>query len=273
MELWTEQLPATPTNGTGPYNYTWDDPGTQGTQTATGLGPNNYNVSVTDANGCAGIGNVIVNEPTVLVLDSAIAVDASCGVNNGTITFYPNGGTAPYSYSIDGGGTFQAGAVFNGLAPNAYNLELQDANGCSVTAVLNLNSNSAMVLDSLVATDETCGLADGTITAYVSAGLAPYQYSLDAGVTYQAPSMFTNLAANNYTVQILDANNCIVTGNVTVNAPTTLSITSITPTDPSCNGAADGQIDIVGSGGTAPFMYSIDNGVTFQAGSNFRWIN
>lgn len=260
---------ATPTNGTGPYNYIWDDPGTQTTQTATGLGPNTYNVNVTDANGCAGTGNVMVSEPTQLVLDSAVAVDATCGVNNGTITFYPNNGTPAYQYSIDGGAIFQAGAVFNSLAPNTYNLELQDANGCSVTTTLTVNNNSAMVLDSLVVTDENCGQSDGTVTAYVTSGLPPYQYSIDGGTTYQASNVFTGLAANNYTIQVLDGNNCIVTGIAVVNAPTTLQIDNMILTDPSCNGFADGQIDVVASGGAMPFQYSVDNGVTFQAGTNF----
>lgn len=260
---------ASPTNGTGPYNYLWDDPGTQNTQTATGLGPNTYNVNVSDVNGCVGSGQVTISEPTQLVLDSAVAVDASCGVNNGSITFYPNGGTPPYQYSIDAGVSFQAGATFNGLAPNVYNIELQDANGCSVVSTATVNNNSAMVLDSLVATDENCGAADGTITAYVSSGLMPYQYSLDGGATYQGSNLFTALTANNYTVQVLDANNCIVTGNVTVNSPTTLQIDVITPTDPSCATYADGQIDITASGGVAPYSYSIDGGATFQAGSNF----
>lgn len=42
---------ATPTGGVGPYSYLWS-PGGQTTQTATGLAGGNYNVVITDANGC-----------------------------------------------------------------------------------------------------------------------------------------------------------------------------------------------------------------------------
>jgi len=38
--------------GTAPYTYLWDDGGAQTTATATGLAPGDYNVQVTDANGC-----------------------------------------------------------------------------------------------------------------------------------------------------------------------------------------------------------------------------
>lgn len=38
--------------GVAPYTYLWDDPGAQTTATATGLAAGDYNVVVTDANGC-----------------------------------------------------------------------------------------------------------------------------------------------------------------------------------------------------------------------------
>lgn len=263
------QITATPANGTGPYVYAWDDPGTQSTQTATGLAPNLYNVAVTDANGCAGTGNATIAEPALLQFNSVVVVDASCGINNGSITINELGGTAGYQYSIDGGATQQGANVFNGLAPNNYNLEIEDANGCTVAQVAVLNSNSAMVIDNLIATDETCGQSDGTITANVSLGTGPYTYSIDAGVTTQPGNVFTGLPGGNYTVQIEDANNCIVTGNVVVNSPTTLSINGINVTEPSCAGAADGQFVVVPLGGTGPYTYSNDNGVSFQAGDTF----
>jgi gliding motility-associated-like protein len=41
-----------PSGGTGPYTYVWNDPQNQDTPTATNLCPGNYQVTVTDANGC-----------------------------------------------------------------------------------------------------------------------------------------------------------------------------------------------------------------------------
>lgn len=263
------QMTATPANGTGPYMYLWDDGGSQTTQTATGLAPNTYNVSVTDVNGCAGTGSGTITEPSVLQFNSVNIVDASCGMNNGSITINEQGGTAGYQYSIDGGATQQGANVFNGLAPNNYNLEIEDANGCTVTQAAMLNSNSAMVIDNLTSTDETCGQSDGTITVNVSLGTAPYTYSLDAGATTQPGNVFNGLPGGNYTVQIEDANNCIVTGNVTVNSPSTLSINGVAVTDPSCAGIADGQFIVSPMGGTGPYTYSNDNGATFQPGNTF----
>lgn len=48
--------------GTAPYTYLWDDGLAQTTSTATGLAPNDYNCTVTDANGCVlVVGPITVN--------------------------------------------------------------------------------------------------------------------------------------------------------------------------------------------------------------------
>lgn len=43
---------ASPSGGTPPYTYSWDDPSSQTTATATGLTAGTYTCTVTDANGC-----------------------------------------------------------------------------------------------------------------------------------------------------------------------------------------------------------------------------
>lgn len=44
---------------------------------------------------------------------------------------------------------------------------------------------------------------------------------------------------------------------------------NVATVNPSCHGGNDGSIIVTASGGTAPLTYSNDNGVTFQAGTNF----
>lgn len=48
------------------------------------------------------------------------------GAADGTITLTPTGGTAPYTYSKDGGTTYQAGNQFTGLAPASYAIAVKD---------------------------------------------------------------------------------------------------------------------------------------------------
>jgi gliding motility-associated-like protein len=51
----------TPTGGTPGYTYTWSDPSSQQTQSASGLCPGNYTVLITDNHGCTKTDSVIVN--------------------------------------------------------------------------------------------------------------------------------------------------------------------------------------------------------------------
>ena len=62
---------------------------------------------------------VMNNCPTV----TAGAVEAFCGNNNGSITVSGQGGTVPYTFSIDGV-NFQSNPVFSPLAPgNLYHYD------------------------------------------------------------------------------------------------------------------------------------------------------
>lgn len=53
--------------------------------------------------------------------------DAPCD-QDGSITVFANGGVAPYTYSINGGLTFQISPIFLSLQPGVYNVVAKDSN-------------------------------------------------------------------------------------------------------------------------------------------------
>lgn len=257
---------ATPTTGTGPYTFVWDDPLVQVTGTAVDLAPTTYNVIVTDALGCVGSGSVTILEPPALVLDAVAATNASCGLANGTITITASGGTPALEYSIDGGVTFFPTGSFTGLINATYNVVVRDANNCTVTTTIVVGLDSPLVIDDVTVTDVSCGPTDdGTITITASAGVPPFQYSIDGGITYQPSNFFDLLPAGSYTVMVMDGAGCTVSMPVVVGSLSLVVIDALTITDATCNGGFDGGISIVVSGGTGPYQYSIDGGVTFFA--------
>jgi len=92
------QAVATPTNGTGPYTYIWNDPLVQTTSTATALAPNSYDVTVEDNLGCVGVATVTINEP-VEVTASITGSDVTCyGDLDGQGIAAPLTGVAPFTY-------------------------------------------------------------------------------------------------------------------------------------------------------------------------------
>src|SRR5690606_5805423 len=87
--------------GTGALNYTWNPlpGGGQGTTTAIGLCAGNWDVTVTDDQGCSVNFPTTITQPTALVINNASSTDVTCfGANNGTAFVLHSGGTGPFTY-------------------------------------------------------------------------------------------------------------------------------------------------------------------------------
>ena len=101
---------------------------------------------------------------------------------------------------------------------------------------------------------------DGSIDVFVSGGLNPYQYSWSNSATSQDVS---NLSAGIYTLNVTDANNCIIVENITITQPTAVNLISTQTNVTNCNGN-DGSIDISASGGTGNYTYLWSNSATTE---------
>lgn len=114
----------------------------------------------------------------------------------------------------------------------------------------------------VAASDENCGNSDGQIELTPTDGDAPFDFSIDNGVTTQANGTFTGLPAGIYNITVTDNNGCTVSGSAVLDNIIGLVIDQVDITDPSCNGACDGEVSVTTSGGTAPltFEWTDNNG-------------
>jgi len=96
------------------------------------LNGNNYNAARGRAYNETNFGTASVTIPAAPEIISVVAVDASCGNNNGSISITAGGGTPPIQYSINGGSTWQAGSFFGGLPPGNYTVVIKDSYECEV---------------------------------------------------------------------------------------------------------------------------------------------
>ncbi len=270
----TGTLDITASGGTGALQYSTDNGVTfQASNSFTGLAAGTYTIVVEDANGCQATTTATITDPAAVVITNISTTDPTCnGLSDGTITVTASGGTGALQYSIDNGGTFQAGNSFTGLNAATYIVVVEDANGCQTTQTVTLNDPTSVVITNITAVDPSCAGNDGTIDITASGGTGALQYSIDNGVTFQAGNSFTGLGSGSYDVVVEDANGCQTTQTVTLSNSAGPSITNVTSTDPTCNGGTDGTITIIASGGTGALQYSMDNGVTFQAGNAFTGI-
>ena len=261
----TGTIIVTHNNGTPPFTYTVGGNPAGSTNPIPGMSSGIKAVSVKDANGCTGTGNVAISNGSGIT-GTATAAPAGCSSGGGSITLNATTGTAPYTYALDGG-TFQSSNVFTGVAAGNHTGIIKDANGCSVTLTANVGAGST-ITGTATATPTACpGVNNGSVTVTATAGTAPYQYSID-GTTFQASNVFTNVGAGAQTITLKDANGCSGTVNVTVPAGTTITGTA-SQTPAACAAASNGTVTVTPTSGSTPYQYSIDGGTTFQASNTF----
>lgn len=254
---------ATVTGGTAPYQYSINGGVTyQSSNFFTGLVGGQYTLMVKDAAGCTNAAIITITSSPAPLL-TAIPASATCGGNNGTITAFGSGGTAPLQYSINGN-TFQVSSTFINLTPGSYNVTVKDANGCTQTVTVVIANSPAPTITA-VATAALCNNVNGTITATGVGGIAPLLYSID-GVTFLTNNIFTGLAPGTYTITVKDNTGCTNTTTVTVGSVGGPNA-SATSTVSACN-TNTGSVTITAGGGVAPYQYSI-NGTTFQVSNVF----
>jgi gliding motility-associated-like protein len=252
------------TGGTAPYSYSWDSTPVQTTATATGLIPGTYTATVTDANGCVATINVTITEPALSLTVSVTAqTNVLCfGSSTGTATATASGGTAPYTYSWSST-PVQTASTATGLAAGAYTVTVTDANGCTSTDNVTITQPPTGVTIVTTQTNVLCnGGSDGTATATVTGGTAPYSYSWNT-TPVQTTASATGLAAGSYIVTVTDADGCTNTQTVVIGEPQTLLLTTDV-TDASCPGVTDATINLTITGGTAPFTIIWDDGTTSE---------
>ncbi len=245
---------ASPSGGTSPYTYLWNDTNGSTTAMISGLTANTYSVTVTDANGCKVIDQVIVNEPGAVTASITASTDVSCfGGSDGTATVSPGGGVGPYTYLWDDSNGSTTATV-TGLSASTYNVTVEDANGGTATTSVMIAEPTAVTVN---VTDDnlSCnGADDGTATANPSGGTSPYTYLWD-DTNGSTNAMISGLAPGQYNVTVTDANGCTEEGTTFVSEPTVLTVSG-TVTHESGMGANNGEIDVTPAGGTSGFTYA-----------------
>lgn len=246
----------TASGGAAPYTYNIGVGPTNTTGSFTGQTANTYNYTVTDNSGCALTGTVQIRSGAALNVNETVADEVCLGANDGGAQLTAGGGTAPYTYDI-GVVLPNTTGTFSGLAATTYNYTITDNSGCTLTGSFTVNAGPVCcnMTNTVASTPPSCNTCDGTITLTESMGVAPVQFSIDNGVTFQASGIFTGQCAGNYDILIEDAGGCQYTDQVTLAAPNSATLTS-TITGASCAGASDGAIDLIVTGGVGPFTYS-----------------
>ncbi|MBI5218061.1 MAG: T9SS type A sorting domain-containing protein [Bacteroidia bacterium] len=128
---------ATPSGGTAPYSYHWNNG--QNTQTATGLSANTYSVTVTDAGGCTAIASANVSETGAPTITCSATNPIDNGTGNGSASVNASGGTTPYTYLWSNGSQTSTASGLIGCPQTYYYVTVTGGNGCSATCLVLIN--------------------------------------------------------------------------------------------------------------------------------------
>jgi len=190
----------------------------------------------------------------------AISVDnlihvGCAGDGDGSIVASASGGAGDYTFLLDSTTTNVTG-VFNGLDGGIYELTVIDSWGCPNTINVTVGEPAALVVTDSIIIDITCfGNNDGSATAIITGGTAPFSYLWENG---EQTETAINLTNGTQSVQITDANGCIASDDFEILEPTELLLmTSSDSVD--CLGASTGSVAVQATGGTAPYIILWDN--------------
>ncbi len=138
------------------------------------------------------------------------------------------------------------------LPAGTHFFRVKDALGCIYPDFVTIEEPEALEID-LELNDVLCfGEASGSIDLTVQGGVTPYIYQWSNG---EDTEDISTLDARDYTVTVIDANGCQISGGGTIGQPEPLGISpTILPVN--CPRGTDGQIKTVVFGGVLPYRYS-----------------
>ena len=252
--------------GTPPFLYQWTGAAVGNTPTAANLRAGNYGITVSDAQGCEAAAAVTVEEPSPLAAEAQLTNIACAGQSTGAVSVQLTGGRSPYSYVWSNGATT---AAIDSLAAGQYSLTARDANGCVLSRSFNLIQPPPILLQPQITNADCANSSNGRIALTASGGQGPYifQWSNGAG-----GAGLEQLTAGEYTVTLTDGLGCAVVKTYTVGAPPPI-VVNLQPTDVSCFDEADGQLQVLASGGNPPYRFKLNTSSLFSGSSLFAGLD
>jgi subtilisin-like proprotein convertase family protein len=194
--------------GVLPYTYLWSNGDT--TQSTTELAQGEYNVIVTDVNGCTQVdtftvinlvGNCVPN--CDLAITDSLIQDEICGNANGLIDLTIFTSNGPLQINWDNGATTED--IFS-LSAGTYEVTLIDNEGCDLIRSYTItNQTGGLTISSINVINENCGNGLGGLDATITGGALPYTFSWSNGATTED---LTGVSAGTYTLTVTDANGC-----------------------------------------------------------------
>jgi len=257
--------------GYPPYQFAWSNGAN--TQNLSGLAAGTYSCYVQDSVLTLDSITVTLNAPPPLnafFTASGGITNVTCnGGNNGAASVTVVGGTSGYAFAWSNGATTQTNS---NLMAGWYYVTVTDANGCQTSASVQITEPTALNVNLYAGVASApynipCYGGSITIYSFVNGATPSYTYLWGDGST---KDHFDGAVANTYYyVTVTDANGCTKADSISLTQYPAIADNLTSPVNSygynvSCNngtGGADGEINLLVSGGNSPYFASLSNGM------------
>lgn len=259
------RITLTPLDGAAPYQFAWRGTngqrgvvdGVQDSAVIEGLRQGAYRITITDASteACAFLmRSVLVNGPNAAIEEPRVTPVTCAGTADGSICLDVSGSNPRFRWS--NGDTTQC---LENIAGGTYRVTVTDGMCQTVLTGIEVREPVPLSLQMNAILPSCAGASDGQLELTALGGNGDYRYQWSTAASGRA---LTGLPAGTYRVTVTDAAGCMQVDSAILIAPDLLSIATIEQADMSCAGISDGQIQVEGVGGTAPYRYNWSTGST-----------
>ncbi|MBK7936038.1 MAG: hypothetical protein IPJ82_02735 [Lewinellaceae bacterium] len=214
----------------GPYTYMWE--GGPTTAVVNGLPADEYNITITDNNGCTEefAVEVLDPDPVQVLFDDQTSEDVACaGGDNGVLAVTVTGGNpGTYQYKWEDASGMAVGntQVVENLSAGNYTVTVTDPKGCTGVQTLAVNQPPPVVGSYIPWEELLCNGDETTLYIDTITGGAggPYQFSLDFGVTLN-PDFPVSMGGGEHYITYIDRQGCEITDTIFVIEPEPIVVT------------------------------------------------
>lgn len=237
--------------GTGAYSYFWSN-GATGSK-SEGLQAGSHNVVVKDGNSCTKTYSFELKERSGLAIRNVRIENPRCaGKMSGSVSVDIRGGSPGYSFDWVLNDTIHYSSGLN-LGAGRYKLTVKDQKLCSISDSFTLTDPPQLSLLSSDLKSPLCaGASNGIITVEIGGGKPNYYYSWN---NKPGGKSVGSLTAGFHELVVYDNNYCSLREEFYLDEPSAITVSIIDSVNPLCNGAANGSLKALASGGSGFYNY------------------
>ncbi len=241
------------------YTFSWTGPTNfkSITKDIANLESGEYQLVVTDKNGCSATLKVNITQPTEIAIATTVTPASCFGKNDASINLEVSGGKAPYTIEWS---NFATGFNQQNVSPGTYTAKIIDANNCEKSIEIKVQDESKFTVYPTVRQITCNGAKDGSIKLEIKSNRTGIKVKwLDGS---KAGNERNNLASGVYAVEVSDGGPCVVTNTFVISQPSKLTLTSKIKNAFGCDATNSGAIELNVVGGSAPYNFEWSNGKT-----------